>query len=84
MDENNLKYRKRDSGNAGRCTKSRSKKNYFHKQKCHGKEKKECDENNKNDLEVQNTFNKIIFKIMKYTYQHQQQQHVLQKSLTLR
>ena len=57
MDENNSKYRKRDSGNAGRCTKSRSKKNYSHKRKYHGKKKRECDENNKIDLLVQNVVN---------------------------
>ena len=54
MDENNSKYRKRDSSNAGRCTKSRSKKNYSDKRKYHGKKKRECDENNKTDLQVQN------------------------------
>jgi len=37
MDENNSKQRKRDSGNAGRCTKARSKKNYSKKRKFHGK-----------------------------------------------
>ena len=35
-----------------RCTKSGSKKNYSHKWKYHEKKKKrECDENNKNDLQ---------------------------------
>ena len=58
MDENNSKYRKGDSGNAGRCTKSRSKKNYTHKRKYHGKKKRECDENSKTDLQVQDVVNK--------------------------
>ena len=58
MNENNSKYRKRDNGNADRCAKSRSKKNYFHKQKYHGKKKRECDENSKTDLQVQNVVNK--------------------------
>ena len=49
MHENNKKYRKRDTGNAGRCTKSSGMKNYSYKQECHGEEKKECDENNKTD-----------------------------------
>ena len=57
MDENNSKYRKRDSGNAGRCTESRSKKNYFRKRKCHGRNKRECDENSKTDLQLQNLVN---------------------------
>ena len=50
VDENDSKYRKRDSGNAGRCARSSSKKNYSHKRKHHGK-KKECDVNNKTDLQ---------------------------------
>ena len=54
MDENNSKYRKRDSGNAGRCTKSRSRKNCSSKRK-YGKKK--CDENSKTDLLVQNVVN---------------------------
>ena len=58
MNENNSKYRKRDNRNAGRCAKSRSKKNYFHKQKYHGKKKRECDENSKTDLQVQNVVTK--------------------------
>ena len=56
MDENNSKYRKRDSGNAGRCTKSRSRKNYSSKRK-YGKKKRKCDENSKTDLLVQNVVN---------------------------
>ena len=58
MDENNSKHRKRDSDNADRCTKSRSKKNYSHKWKYHGKNKRECDVNNKIDLQVQNVIDK--------------------------
>ena len=68
MDENDSKYRKSDSSNAGRCAKSRSKKNYFDKRKYHGKKKRECDENNKTDLHVQNVVdknNKTIFKTLK-------------------
>ena len=57
MDESNSKYRKRDSGNAGRCRKSRSKKNYSHKRKYYGN-KRECDANNKTDLQVQNVVDK--------------------------
>ena len=45
----------------GRCTKSRSKKNYSHKRKYHGKTKRECDENNKTDLQVHNFVNKNNF-----------------------
>lgn len=45
MNTNNSKYRKRDSGNAGRCTKSRSKKNYCKKRKSHGKNKKRKGDN---------------------------------------
>ena len=37
MDENTAKHRERDTGNAGRCSKSRSKKNYSKKRKYHGK-----------------------------------------------
>ena len=58
MDANNSKHRKRDSGNAGRCTESRSKKNYFRKLKYHVKKKRECDENSKADLQLQNLVNK--------------------------
>ena len=58
MDENNSQYRKRESGNAGRCTKSRSEKNYSHKRTYGRKNKRECDENNKTDLQVQNVVNK--------------------------
>ena len=58
MDENNSKYRKRDSGNAGRCARSSSKKNYSHKRKHHGKKKRECDVNSKTDLQVQNVIDK--------------------------
>ena len=58
MDENNSKYRKRDSGNGSRCTKSGSKKNYSHKRKYYGKKKRGCDENSKTDLRVQNVVNK--------------------------
>ena len=58
MNENNWKYRKKDSGNAGRCTKSRSKIHYPHKWKHHGKKKRKCDVNNKTDLQVQNVVNK--------------------------
>ena len=58
MDENKSKYRKKDSRNAGRCTKSRSKKNYSHKRKYHGKKQREYDENSKADLQVQNAVNK--------------------------
>ena len=54
MYENNSKHRKRDSGHADRCTKSRSNKNYSHKPKYHGKKKREYDENNKTNLQVQN------------------------------
>ena len=39
MDENTSQGRKRDSGNAGRCTKTRSKQNYSKKHKYHGKNK---------------------------------------------
>ena len=50
MDKNNSKYRKRNSGNAGRCPESGSKKNYSHERKCHGKKKREYDVNSKTDL----------------------------------
>ena len=53
-----LLYGKRDSTNAGRCTKSGSEKNYSHKRKYHGKKKRECDENNKTDVQVQNVVKK--------------------------
>ena len=39
MDENTSQGRKRDSGNAGRCTKTRSKQNCSKKCKFHGKNK---------------------------------------------
>ena len=58
MDKNNSKYSKRDRVNAGRCTKSGSKKNYSHKLKCHGNKKRECGVNNKTHLQVQNVVDK--------------------------
>ena len=53
-----LLYGKRDNTNAGRCTKSGSKKNNSHKRKYHGKKKRECDENNKTDVQAQNVVKK--------------------------
>ena len=53
MNENSSKYRRKSRDNTGRRTKSRSKKNYSHK-RYHGKQKRECDKNNKTDLQVQN------------------------------
>ena len=53
-----ITQRKRENGNAGRCTKSRSKKNYSHKREYHGKQKRECDVNNKTNLQVQNVVDK--------------------------
>ena len=53
-----LLYGKRDSTNASRCTKSGSEKNYSHKRKYHGKKKRECDENNKTDVQAQNVVKK--------------------------
>ena len=58
MDENNSKCRKRDSGNAGRCTKSRSKKSLKRIKRYHWKKKRECDENSKTDLQMQNVVTK--------------------------
>ena len=58
MDKNNSKYRKRDSGNADHFLKSWNKKNYSHKRKCHGTKKRECDENIKTDLQLQNVIDK--------------------------
>ena len=72
MDKNNSKYRKRDSGNAGCCTKSSGKKNYSHKQKYHGNNKRKCDVNNKTDLQVQNVVDKKVQKslTLRWIYQH--------------
>ena len=62
MDENKERYNierygKRDSGNAVRCTKSKSKKNYSHNVMFVG---------NKTDLQVQSAVDKKIFYIPKY------------------
>lgn len=43
MENNNLNYRKRESGNAGRCKKARSKKRYAKKRKFHGKRKSDTE-----------------------------------------
>ena len=58
MDESSSKYIKKDSGNAGRCTKSWSKKNYSYKRKYRWKKKRKCGENSKTDLQVQNVVSK--------------------------
>ena len=58
MDGNNSEHRQTDSGNAGRRTKSKSKKNYSYKPSNHGKHKRECDVSNKTDLLVQNVADK--------------------------
>ena len=49
MDKNVSKKRERDSGNAGRCSKVRSKRNYAKKRKYHGKGKKANNEENVGD-----------------------------------
>ena len=58
MDENHSKYIKKDSGNAGQCAKSRSKNNCHHKRKYHGQEERECDVNNKSNVQFQNVESK--------------------------
>ena len=88
-DENNSNYRKQDSSNAGLFTKFVIKKNYSHKRKYHGMKKRECDVNNKTNMQVQNVVDKnnledteVSAEILKFNHQ-QQQKHRVQKSLTL-
>ena len=53
-------------------TKSRSKKNYSHKRKYHGEKHRECDENSKTDLQVQNVVNKNNLRDTEVSSHHQQ------------